>query len=170
MSLERAVEELIAREVETLGYELVKIESSFPGRRGILRIFIDRPDAPVTIDDCVRVTKSIALALDGVDAIPGPYNLEVSSPGSYRPLAKSAHYARFRGERARIAHLDDSGARLTVIGVSADADDAAVTIRAEDGVRAVPYERIIRANLQPDDGARPEARSARRVRRPKRRG
>jgi ribosome maturation factor RimP len=169
MALDRTVEELITREVETLGYELVKIESSFPGRRGTLRVFIDRADAGISIEDCVRVTKSLGLALDGVDAMPGAYNLEVSSPGSYRPLAKRAHYEHFLGERARISYLGETGRRDTAIGAIAGADETAVMIRAEDGVRTIPYERILRANLQPDDGAHAEPERARRGR-PGRRG
>ncbi len=170
MTIDRAVEELVTREVETLGYELVKIEDSFSGGRGTLRIFIDREGAVITIDDCVRVTKSVGLALDGLPTLPGPYRLEVSSPGSYRPLAKAAHYARFAGERARISYLDEAGKRTTAIGTIAGAEEAAVTIRADDGERTISYDRILRANLQPDDGSREEPRGPRRGRRPGRRG
>ncbi|RJR30748.1 MAG: ribosome maturation factor RimP [Candidatus Latescibacterota bacterium] len=174
MTLDRGIEELVAREVEALGYELVKVEFSVGGRRGTLRVFIDRTDAGISIDDCVRVTKSLGLALDGGEAMPGPYTLEVSSPGSHRPLVKRAHFERFLGERARVSHLDETGKRETATGAIATAGETAVTIRAEDGTRTIPYERILRANLQPDDGPPPEPGRARRGRRagrrPRRRG
>lgn len=169
MTLEHDIGAIVAREVETLGYELVAVEASFGGRRGTLRVYIERPDAGVSIDDCVRVTKSLGLALDGVDAMPGPYNLEVSSPGSRRPLTKRAHYERFLGERARVSYLDEAGKRLAAIGSIEGADAAAVSIRCDDGARMIPYERILRANLYPDDGPAPEPDRPRRRGRPKRR-
>src|SRR6478672_10619406 len=48
-----------------------------------LRLFIDHPDG-VTLELCER------------------YSLEVSSPGSERPLTKPAHFRRFVGRRARV--------------------------------------------------------------------
>ncbi len=169
MALDRAVEDLLAGEIKNLGYELLRVESFFPGRRGILRLFIDRADEPVTIEDCVRVTKAIGLVLDGIDAMPGPYNLEVSSPGSQRPLVKPAHYARFRGERARISYNDAAGARITAIGVIRGADEESVVVTVDGVDRSIPLKSILRANLQPEERARSEP-APRRRGKPGRRG
>jgi len=59
-----------------------------------LRVFIDHPDG-VTLGLCERVT---ALLGD----LRERYSLEVSSPGSERPLTKPAHFRRFVGRRARV--------------------------------------------------------------------
>src|SRR5580698_9128101 len=59
-----------------------------------LRVFIDHPDG-VTLAMCERVT----LALGDLRE---RYSLEVSSPGSERPLTKPAHFRRFVGRRARV--------------------------------------------------------------------
>jgi ribosome maturation factor RimP len=168
MALDRRVEEILSREIENLGFELVKVECFFPGRRGILRIFIDRADPPVTIDDCVRVTKAIGLVLDDLEAMAGPYNLEVSSPGSHRPLVKPAHFLRFRGERARVTYLDERGVRATSTGDIAGADEERIVIEIDDTQLIVPFERLLRANLQPDDGMRSAADRPRRGRRARR--
>lgn len=170
MDLDRAIAELIEREIEALGYELVQVEAHAAGRRGTLRVYIDRPADPVGIDDCVRVTKALGLVLDGVEAMPGAYTLEISSPGARRPLAKAAHYARFRGERARIAYLDDAGKRTTAIGTIESSDDAGVTIVVDGVARTVPFERVIRAHLHPDDGERPRPEETGRRGRARRRG
>jgi ribosome maturation factor RimP len=45
------------------------------------RIFIDREDGTVSVDDCKKVSKSIARALDQSDLVTFAYILEVSSPG-----------------------------------------------------------------------------------------
>src|SRR5471032_1111166 len=59
-----------------------------------LRVFIDHPDG-VTLEMCERVT----LLLNDLRE---RYSLEVSSPGSERPLTKPAHFRRFVGRRARV--------------------------------------------------------------------
>jgi ribosome maturation factor RimP len=164
MEPEQELKELVEREIELLGYELVKVEAFFSGRRKALRIFIDRPETPVTIDDCVRVTKALGLVLDAAETIPGPYNLEISSPGSARPLTKPAHFARFRGERSRVEYLDDAGKKTTAIGTIEDSSETEVTLMVDGAVRVVPFAGIVRANLDPVGGGREEPAPRRRPR------
>src|SRR6267143_386243 len=59
-----------------------------------LRVFIDHPDG-VTLALCERVTMHL-------NDLRERYSLEVSSPGSERPLSKPAHFRRFVGHRARV--------------------------------------------------------------------
>jgi ribosome maturation factor RimP len=61
---------------------------------GCLRVFIDHPDG-VTLALCERVTMRL-------NDLRETYALEVSSPGSQRPLTKPAHFRRFLGRRARV--------------------------------------------------------------------
>jgi ribosome maturation factor RimP len=61
---------------------------------GCLRVFIDHPDG-VTLALCERVTLRL-------NDLRESYALEVSSPGSQRPLTKPAHFRRFLGRRARV--------------------------------------------------------------------
>jgi ribosome maturation factor RimP len=149
VELDLELKERIERELDSLGYELVKLETFFRGRRTVLRIFIDRPDAAVSVDDCVRATKALGLLLDGAAAIPGPYNLEISSPGFDRALTKPEHFRRFRGGRARIEYRDAGGGRATIIGEISAATDEEVTITADAAPLVIPFERIARANLHP---------------------
>jgi ribosome maturation factor RimP len=59
-----------------------------------LRVFIDHPDG-VTLALCERVSMRL-------NELRESYALEVSSPGSQRPLTKPAHFRRFLGRRARV--------------------------------------------------------------------
>jgi ribosome maturation factor RimP len=59
-----------------------------------VRVFIDHPDG-VTLSLCERVTMRL-------NELRELYALEVSSPGSKRPLTKPAHFRRFLGRRARV--------------------------------------------------------------------
>jgi ribosome maturation factor RimP len=59
-----------------------------------VRLFIDHPEG-VSLDLCERVTHQLPQVRER-------YTLEVSSPGSERPLTKVAHYHRFLGRLARV--------------------------------------------------------------------
>ena len=66
-----------------------------------MRLYIDKPGG-ITMDDCVNVSRQMNDLLDvHLDEI-GPYNLEVTSPGPDRPLAKKQDFERFKGNPAKI--------------------------------------------------------------------
>jgi ribosome maturation factor RimP len=118
-----------------------------------LRVFIDHPDG-VNLAMCERVT---ALLGD----LRERYSLEVSSPGSERPLTKPAHYRRFVGRRARVrtrhpralhSEGEHEGARegrptSNFTGELVGASDEEVTLAADGGIITIPYSEIRRSNL-----------------------
>jgi ribosome maturation factor RimP len=108
-----------------------------------VRLFIDHPDG-VSLDLCERVTNHLA-------AVRERYALEVSSPGSDRPLTKPDHFRRFLGRRARVRTRDPHGGRSSFTGELVGATDAEVTIAAESGVVTIPYAAIKRSNLVPGE-------------------
>jgi ribosome maturation factor RimP len=77
--------------------ELVMSQVAGSRRRRVVRLFIDHPEG-VTHDLCARVSVVVGGALDEVEAIDGPYTLEVSSPGIDRPLRKRSHFEAQVGE------------------------------------------------------------------------
>jgi ribosome maturation factor RimP len=119
-----------------------------------LRVYIDHPDG-VTLAMCERVTVLL-------NDLRERYSLEVSSPGSERPLTKPAHYRRFVGRRARVRtrhprpvdqNADErrpGSARAGVqsfTGELVGASEEEVTLAADGGVIAIPYSEIRRSNL-----------------------
>jgi ribosome maturation factor RimP len=113
-----------------------------------VRLFIDHPDG-VTIAMCERVSHLLAdLRQD--------YALEVSSPGTERPLTKPEHYRRFIGRRARVrtraplAATGEEPARKSFTGELVGASEGEVTVAAPEGVVAIPYAEIQRSNLVGD--------------------
>ena len=86
--------------VEALGYELVDLDVRV-GRRGLLRIFIDKEEG-VNLSDCELVSRQLSAFLDVEDPLPGRYVLEVSSPGLDRPLRTLEHFRRFRDCQAKV--------------------------------------------------------------------
>ncbi|MCW3012453.1 MAG: hypothetical protein JWO90_2857 [Solirubrobacterales bacterium] len=106
---------------------------------GTLRLFVDHPDG-VTLEVCERVTRAL-------EDIRERYALEVSSPGSQRPLTKPTHFRRFLGRRAKVRTRDAVAGHKSFTGELVGATDAEVTIAAETGVIAIPYAEIHRSNL-----------------------
>ncbi len=122
-----------------------------------LRVFIDHPDG-VTLALCERVTALLSEERER-------YSLEVSSPGSERPLSKPAHFRRFVGRRARAQPIrtrspSTSGrspgrpasgrcARPTssFTGELVGASEDEITLAADGGIIAIPYSEIRRSNL-----------------------
>ena len=117
-----------------------------------LRVFIDHPDG-VNLAMCERVTMLL-------NDMRERYSLEVSSPGSERPLTKPAHFRRFVGHKARVRTrhprpvADHAGARegepraaRSFTGELVGASEEEVTLAADGGVIAIPYSEIRRSNL-----------------------
>ena len=90
--------------LEQLGFELVDVEWAGGPRDGVLRFYIDFPGGVgpegvvghIGVEDCERVSRELSALLDVEDPVPGPYSLEVSSPG-FGPGA--AHAAALRALR-----------------------------------------------------------------------
>lgn len=83
------------------GLEVVDVEFKGAGKSRTLRITIDKPTG-VTHEDCANLSREVGTILDVEDAVPGPYLLEVSSPGLDRPLFRPADFERFRGSRVKV--------------------------------------------------------------------
>jgi ribosome maturation factor RimP len=108
----------------------------------LLRLFIDHPQG-VTLDLCERVTKHLPELRE-------KYALEVSSPGTERPLSKPEHFRRYVGRRARVRTRGDHDGRHSFTGELLNATDDVVTVAADTGVVSIAYADIHRSNLVGD--------------------
>lgn len=95
------IKELVHRDVEEEGFELVDLQFKRAKGHYLLRIFMDH-EKGVNLDDCERVSRRIGESLDAADLIPGPYILEVSSPGLDRPLKREKDFRRFQGQWIKV--------------------------------------------------------------------
>jgi ribosome maturation factor RimP len=108
----------------------------------LVRLFIDHPQG-VSLDLCERVSHHLA-------AIRNEYALEVSSPGTERPLSKPEHFRRYVGRRARVRTRGDHDGRRSFTGELLGATDDVITVAADTGVVSIPYADITRSNLVGD--------------------
>jgi ribosome maturation factor RimP len=108
-------------------------------REDTVELYIDHPDG-VTLALCERVTLALAELRE-------QYALMVSSPGTERPLTKPDHFRRFIGRRARVRLREARDGHRSFTGELVGASESEVTIAADSGVVALPYDAISRSNL-----------------------
>ena len=95
--LQDTLRELIDPVIEAEKMELVDIDCLKMKNRWLIRLFIDKENG-VTLGDCERISHLVGDILDIHETPPGPYVLEVSSPGLDRPLTRDKDFFRFKGE------------------------------------------------------------------------
>ena len=147
------VDKVIAHE----GYELVDVEFVPQPGRFILRLFIDTVppgtrDRGVTVDDCTHVSRIVSDLLDAEDLVAGQYDLEVSSPGLYRPLTKPAHFDRVIGERVKVKLFEKIGDRRVFTGVLVEHAAGRLVLDLGQERVELSLDKIAKANLEPDLG------------------
>jgi len=141
--------QLIQPTIEGLGFELCDLEMRLGERQGIIRVFIDRVPAGISLDDCETVSRQISALLDVEDLIPGRYSLEVSSPGLDRRLTKTEHYQRFRGEIVRVKLRFPVQGRRNFRGKLVSAGDKDIEVEVDGTAYRLPMATIESTRLIP---------------------
>ena len=140
------LEELVAPELDLLGFECVKLEIVGSSRNPIIRLYIDRPDG-VSIRDCAMVSRTIGMLLDRSDPFPGRFLLEVSSPGNNRPLTKEEHYTRFVGEAAKVQIQNAELGKKTYTGHIRSCINGMLVLDEDGEQQLIRLSDVVRANL-----------------------
>jgi len=137
----------VAKLVETtltgLGYELVDIEVS---ARGLMRIFIDKPEG-ISLQDCERVSHQLTrlFTVEGVNF----ERLEISSPGLDRPLKKQADFIRFRGQKAQLKLRVPLNGRKNFVGVLGELHEEILQLDVDGVLVAIDLSNLDKARLVP---------------------
>lgn len=124
---------LAAPVAEELGLLLWDVRFVKEGASWILRIVIDKEDEPVSIDDCVAMSRRMSTLLDEADPIPQSYCLEVTSPGAERELTRPEHFAYYEGWAVAVRLYRPLDGEREFAGLLKGFDGHRVTIEEEDG-------------------------------------
>lgn len=131
------------------------------GKRRVVRVLVDRqiaddgpattePVPPVDLDLVAEATRLISATLDDTDAMgEQAYVLEVSSPGTDRPLTAPRHFRRNVGRLVRITRTDADPIEGRVR--SADGEGVLLEVSGPKGATSeirVPYAECERAAIQ----------------------
>lgn len=149
-TLDERVEQIVGPILARQGVELVEVRYLREQGYWTLKIFIDRPDG-VSLDDCVRVSRSIEDVLDVEDMIPHRYRLEVSSPGLDRALKTESDFQRFFGRRVRIQTRQPLEGRKNFRGRILACEAGVVTLQDAQGcVLRLPLALVAKSKLEID--------------------
>jgi ribosome maturation factor RimP len=99
--------------VAAAGLALEGVEVGRAGKRSVVRLVLDLHEDAVgslDLDTLADVSRDIGTALDDTDAVPGEYTLEVSTPGTSRPLTELRHFKRARTRLVRLVLRDGGSA------------------------------------------------------------
>jgi ribosome maturation factor RimP len=134
-SLYREVAPRVERSVP--GVEVLAVELSGPER---FTVFIDHPQG-VDHALCERVTDVLRDYLDR-------FSVDVSSPGTDRPLREPRHFERVVGRKVALRTADEIAGRTRFRGEVVAADDRGLKVATgADEPVDIPYETIVRGNL-----------------------
>ena len=141
------IEQIITPSVEALGYEIVRV-LLLGGQRPTLQIMAERIDgAPMTVEDCADISRSVSALLDVEDPIAGAYTLEVSSPGLDRPLTRLKDFERFAGFTAKLETRLAIDGRKRFKGTLKGVEGEEIILDADSGPARVAFDNVLRAKL-----------------------
>lgn len=141
--------------------ELVDLEVTTGSTRGgtsVVRLTIDTKegDGRVPIDVCARVSREVGAQLDARGTIAGAYNLEVSSPGLDRLLAREKDFAAACGKTIKLKTRRPVGGRRRFKGrlvafrqpegVDELEGEAVVVLNVDDQDHEIPFAEVEKAN------------------------
>ncbi len=134
---------LIETTVGGLGYELVDVERA---GRGLLRVFIDKPEG-IAVEDCQLVSNQLPrlFTVENVD-----YDrLVISSPGLDRALKKEADFVRFAGQKAQIKLRMPIAARKNFVGILGEVNAGILRMDVEGVLVEIELANVDKARLVP---------------------
>ncbi len=146
----QALARRVAPALDELGLECLGIEW-VPGRgEGLLRLYIDRAGAAVTVDDCEAASREVSALLDVDDPVPGHYVLEVSSPGLDRPLFSAEQFARCIGEEAKVTLKLPREGRRRLRGRIVGVEGERIRLEVDGAGFEMRHDEVESARLVPD--------------------
>ncbi len=101
-NIEEKIENLVKDKIESLGYNIYDVQYVKEGQEYYLRIFIEKENGSIDLNDCEKVNDAINDLLDSADYIKDQYFLEVSSTGLEKILRKDKHLQDNIGNQIQI--------------------------------------------------------------------
>ena len=133
-SIEERVETLVKNPIENLGYQLYDVQYAKEGKDYFLRIFIEKEDSPISLEDCEKVNNEIEELLDSADYIKEQYFLEVSSTGVEKIIRKQKHLEDNIDELINIKLFKPVNNSKEFIGTLKKFDDETIYIQIDNEI------------------------------------
>jgi len=131
---------LIAPIVERFAVELVDLELKGSKSHLVVRVIVDMAGG-VLVDTCAAISRAVADALDTRDLIAGRYRLEVSSPGTDRPLRTMRDFQRNLGRETLIRYRQGDTS-VEIEGTIHAVSETEVELASQSIAQAIPLASI----------------------------
>lgn len=143
-----AVREVVGPVVEAAELYLEEVTVTRAGNTSVVRITVDLPDDALGSLDSDRlgdVSRAMSAALDEDDVVSGAYTLEISTPGTSRPLTELRHYKRARTRLVTLKMMDGSRVEGRLTDVLDDGDGDVLVL---DGDSRIPLGDVRRGKVE----------------------
>ena len=145
MTVEENIEKIVLPVLKDMGLELVDIEYLQEGGYWYVRIYIEKMDGDVSLDDCEKVSRAVDEDIDKL--IDKKFFLEISSPGVERPLKKEKDYIRFTGSKVKVSLKHKINDKKNVEGILTKFENDVLFIETEGMELEIPFKEVRKANL-----------------------
>ncbi len=116
------------------GAFLYDVEFVKEGGIWFLRVYVDKEDGGISLDECETISRSLSDVLDKEDPISQNYYLEVSSPGIERKLKTDAHFKMYMGSCVDVGLYKAIGGAKQLTGTLTDYDGETIRLTVENEV------------------------------------
>lgn len=141
------IEALAAQVAEEEMVEVFDLNVVREGPRTLIRVFLDR-EGGIRLGEIESFSRKLGAVLEVHDPMPGPYVLEVSSPGLNRKLVKPAHFAAVTGRRVRVALSEPVEGSRNYTGTLVRADEGGFELEKEGRIFRFSYGAVRKANIE----------------------
>lgn len=115
-----------------------------------LRVFTDKPEGGIFIDECEVISREISELLDKNDPIKENYFLEVASPGIERKLRQAEHFEKYMGELVNIGLYKAINDSKVLHGRLAGYNDKIISVETENQTVDIPQKETTYVKLHFD--------------------
>ena len=133
-NIEERVETLVKPTIEDLGYQLYDVQYAKEGKDYFLRIFIEKENGTISLEDCEKVNNEIEEMLDTADYIKEQYFLEVSSTGIEKQISKTKHLQENICEIIDVKLFKPINNSKEYIGILKKFDDETIYLEADNQI------------------------------------
>lgn len=120
------VTELVTPVLTAAGAELDEVTVTAAGRRSVVRIVVDAEDG-LDMDAVAALTRAVSQVLDAEESL-SAYTLEVTTPGTSRPLTRQRHWRRNRGRSAEVTVRTPDGVETFTARIGEVSDGVVVLV------------------------------------------
>ena len=139
------IEKIVLPVLKEMELELVDTEYLQEGGYWYVRIYIEKLDGDVSLDDCAKVSMAVEDDIDKL--IDKKFFLEISSPGVERPLKREKDYIRFTGSKIKVSLKHKINEKKNFEGILSKFENDTVFLMTDNEELEIPFKEVRKANL-----------------------